>query len=97
MPPRIKSNGLGQQGGTIVKGLLISDVTPVSPAQVANGNVPPPAPVNERFTQTSVLDNGSVKPIAALLAALAIALLLSSGAGQELRSLRRSIASARLG
>jgi hypothetical protein len=62
-PPRIKSNGLGQQGGTIVKGLLISDVTPVSPAQVANGNVPPPAPVNERFTQTSVLDNGSVKPL----------------------------------
>jgi PKD domain len=94
---RIKSSGLGQHGGTIVNGRLISDVTPVSAAQLARGNVPALTPVNQRFTQTSVLDNATVKPIAALLAALAIVLLLSSGAGRELRSLRRSIASARLG
>jgi hypothetical protein len=95
--PRIKSNRLGQQSGTIVRGRLISAVTPVSPAQIASGNVPPPTPINQRIAPQAPLDNVAVKPVAGLLAALAIVLLLSSGAGHERRSLRRSIASARLG
>ncbi len=92
----IKS-GAHQHAGTIVTGRLISAVTPVSPAQLAGGNVPPITPVNQRVAPAAAVDNGSVKPIAGIAGACAIVLLLLSGAGRELRSLRRSIASARLG
>jgi PKD domain len=93
----IKSGAQGRHGGTIVAGRLISDVTPVSPAQLASGNLPPAAPVNQPLARRAAIDSGSVKPIAGLAGAGAIVLLLVSGAGRELRSLRRSIASARLG
>ncbi len=93
----IRSGTQGPHGGTIVTGRLISAVTPVSPTQLAGGNVLPTTQINQRVAPAAAVDSGSVKPIAGIVGACAIVLLLISGAGRELRSLRRSIASARLG
>lgn len=95
--PPIRTNPRPVHAGTIVSGRLISAVTPISPAQLASGNFPTTTPVNQRITPAAVVGSGPVRPIAGIAAAVAIVLLLGSGAGQELRSLRRSIASARLG
>ncbi len=73
--------------GTIVRGLLISSVTPISPQQLAAQT-----PAGSQGSAPSArLAGGSVTPVAGLLAGAAVLLLLASGAGLELREQRRPV------
>ncbi len=92
-PPTAASPGHGQK---VVEGRLISSVTPVSAADLASGNGVAVTTTSQARVRSTSLVTGPLTPVAGLAAAGVIILLLGSGAGRELRSLRRSIASARL-
>ncbi|MGI8571881.1 MAG: PKD domain-containing protein [Solirubrobacteraceae bacterium] len=91
--PASASHGPGQK---VVEGRLISNVTPVTPAALASGNGGAGITTSQPKTQSTTLVERALPPAAGLAVAGAILLLLGSGAGRELRSLRRSVASARL-
>ena len=85
-------------GQKIVEGRLISNVTPVAPSALASGSGSGGTGIttSQRPTQSTPLVTRALPPAAGFAVAGGILLLLVSGAGRELRSVRRSIASARL-
>jgi hypothetical protein len=85
--PRSRSQTLPQTnpGTTVVAGRLISDVIPVSAAQLAQQNRISGTPA----APAARLGGGSLTPVAGIVGGCAIILLLGSGAGLELRSQRR--------
>jgi hypothetical protein len=86
--------GTGQK---VVQGRLISTLTPVTPSALASGNGGAVITTSQqRDALSPPLVERALPPAAGLAAAGAILLLLGSGAGRELRSVRRSIASSRL-
>jgi hypothetical protein len=93
--PPITTVGPGQK---IVEGRLISNVTPVAPSALASGSGSGGTGIttSQRPTQSTPLVTRALPPAAGFAVAGGILLLLVSGAGRELRSVRRSIASARL-
>jgi len=78
-------------GTTVVKGRLVSDVIPVSSAQLASQN----GAASPAHAPSAGVGGGSLTPVAGIIGGGAIILLLGSGAGLELRSQRRPVAPTR--
>ncbi len=78
-----------------MKGRLISDLIPMSAAQLAAQSHPTVQSSPEAHAPSARVGGGSLTPIGGIVGGFVIVLLLGSGAGLELRSQRRSMAPAR--
>jgi PKD domain len=79
----------------VVKGRLISDLIPVSAAQLAAQNDPTVQSSPQAHAPSARIGGGSLTPVGGIVGGCVIVLLLGSGAGLELRSQRRSMGPAR--
>lgn len=79
-------------GTTVVDGRLVSDVIPLSRAQLAALNSAAGQRASQATAPSARLGGGSLTPVAGVVGGCVIMLLLGSGAGSELRSQRRPVA-----